>query len=169
MICHRQGGLGEEGEAVSVCGRHEGFRILDGFDQRHDALGNLAEGADDFWMTPVPDECDVPTGIRLPLRLAMDLGDQRASGVEKVETARLRILGHSLGHAMGGEDDGAVVGNLVQFLDEDGALRAQAVDHIFIMDDLVPDIDGRAIFGDRALHDGDGAVHPRAKAARRGD
>jgi hypothetical protein len=47
---------------------------------------------------------------------------------------------------MGREDDGRAIGHLVQFLDKDRALFLQTVDHIAVMDDLVPHIDGRAEF-----------------------
>ena len=53
-----------------------------------------------------------------------------------------------------------------QILDEDGALVLQAFDHVFVVDDLVPDIDRRAVFLERALDDLDRAHDARAKATR---
>jgi hypothetical protein len=67
------------------------------------------------------------------------------------------------------EDHRHAVGHLVQFLDEDRALGLQRVDHELVVDDLVPDIDRRAIFLDRQLDDADRAVDARAEAARGGD
>ncbi len=62
-----------------------------------------------------------------------------------------------------------VVGNLVEFLDEDGALGLQPLDHIAIVDDFVPHIDRGAVFLERALDNFDGAVDTGAETARRGD
>ena len=68
---------------------------------------------------------------------------------------------------MGGEHHRRVgiVGNLGQFLDENRALGLQAVDDVFVMDDLVADIDRGAIDGERPFHGVDGAHHPGAEAA----
>jgi hypothetical protein len=70
---------------------------------------------------------------------------------------------------MGGEDHRNAVGHLAHFLDEHRAHRLQPVDHIFVVDDLVPDIDRGAVALERELDDADGALHPGAEAARRGD
>ena len=70
---------------------------------------------------------------------------------------------------MGGEDDGAVGGAVVELFDEDRALGAQAVDHELVVHDLVPDIDRRAPFLERHLDDLDGAVDTGAEAARGGE
>ena len=70
---------------------------------------------------------------------------------------------------MGREDDGAVIGAVVQILDEHGPLVAQAVDDEFIMHDFMADIDGRAEFLDRHFHHLDRTIHPGTKAARGGE
>ena len=68
---------------------------------------------------------------------------------------------------MRGEDDGAVgLRNLLQLLDEDSALRLQALDNVAVVDDLVADVDGRAESLQRLLDNLDGALHARAEAAR---
>ena len=132
-------------------------------------VGHLAEGADHLGMAGMADEQDVPAGLDQPLGLAVDLADQRAGGVEIVEPARLGRGRDDLGHAMGGKDHRAAVGNFVELLDEHRAQPAQPVDDEAIVDDLVADIDRRAEPLDRQLDDLDGAVDPRAKAARRRD
>ena len=70
---------------------------------------------------------------------------------------------------MRGEDHRPVVGNFIELVDEDRAEFAQAVDDEAVMDDLVPDIDGRAEPLERELDDLDRAVDPGAEAARRRD
>ncbi len=45
-------------------------------------------------------------------------------------------------------------------------MALQALDHVFVVHDLVPDIDRRAVLLQRALDDLDGTHDARAKAAR---
>ncbi len=101
--------------------------------------------------------------------LLVHLGDQRAGRVEIEQIARIGIRWHRFRHAMRGKDDRPVTvlrRDLRQFLDEDRALRLQPFDDIAIVDDLVTDIDRRAIFLQRQHDDLDGAVDAGAKAAR---
>ena len=91
----------------------------------------------------------------------MHLGDERAGGVDLEQLAKLRRLRHRFRHAMGGEDHRAVaIGDLVELVDEDGALGLEVVDHEFIVHDLMAHIDGCAV-------EGHGAHHAGAEAARR--
>ena len=113
------------------------------------------------------DQDDVAAGGEMHLGLAVHLADQRAGGVEIEQLAPLRILRHRFRHAVGGEHHRELAGNLLQVLDEDRALALQLLDHVPVVDDLVPHIDRRAIALQGALHDLDGAVHPGAEAARR--
>ena len=161
-------GLGEEGEIVGI-GRQRPLGVLDRLDQGHRAFGHLAERADHLGMAGMADEQDVAPVLDQPLGLAVDLGDERAGGVEIVEAARLGLGRHRLGHAVGGEDHRHAVGHLVELVDEDRALRLQPVDDELVVDDLVADIDRRAVALERQLDDPDGAVDPGAEAARRGD
>src|SRR3546814_6450669 len=80
-------------------------------------------------MAAMADEDDVPARRDEPLGLAMDLGDERAGGVEIIEPARLGVGGHRFGHAVRRKPHRRAVGHLVQFLDEHRALGFQAVDH----------------------------------------
>ena len=84
---------------------------------------------------------------------------------------RLRAAsGTALGDAVRGEDHRLVgLRDFVELLDEDGALRLQAVDDVAVVDDLVADIDRRAEFLERQLDDLDGAVDAGAEAARRAE
>jgi len=52
------------------------------------------------------------------------LADQRASGVEIIESSRLGSGGYDLGNAVGGKDDWSTVGYFVQFFHEHGAQSA---------------------------------------------
>lgn len=114
------------------------------------------------------DEHDLAASLVVDGGLAMHLGDQRAGGVDGEELPPRRILRHGFRHAMGGEDHrrGAAGRHLVQFLDEDRALRLQPLDDVFVVYDLVPHIDRRAIDLERPLHRVDGAHDAGAEAAR---
>ena len=105
----------------------------------------------------------------MALRLAVDLGDQRAGGIEIEHVARLapRPAPTLARRGRRRPPAGPVSGHLVELLDEDRALALQAVDHVAVVDDLVADIDRRAPFLQRHLDDLDRPVDTGAKAARR--
>ena len=92
----------------------------------------------------------------------------------QVASSEKKLRGSGLGrnrfrNAMGRKHHRCVgiVGDFGEFLDENGALGPQAVDHIAVMDDFVPDIDRGAIDGERPFHGVDGAHHAGAEAPRR--
>ena len=61
------------------------------------------------------------------------------------------------------------LGTSAGVVDEDGALGAQLFDDVAVVDDLVADVDGRAVALEREIHDLDGAVHAGAEAAGIGE
>ena len=165
-VVDRQRGLGDEGELRGIL-RLKLLRLLDGLDQDHRAGRQLAERADDLRVTGVADHRDLAAALEMDFRLAVDLRHQRTGCVEREEIAALGFRRDRLRHAMRREHHRRVgIGNLVQLLDEDRALGAQALHHVAVVDDLVPDIDRRAIELQRPFHRVDGADHARAKAAR---
>src|SRR5215468_8252246 len=98
--------------------------------------------------------------------LDVDLGHEWTSRVEYLEPPLLRLRAHRAGYAVRAEHDGAAARDVGERLDEHGALRAQAVDDEFVMDDLMADVDRRPELGKRVLDDRDGAIHAGAEAAR---
>ncbi len=118
----------------------------------------------------MPDQEDLSPFAELALGLDMNLGDERAGGIENEQIAGPRGRRHGLRHAMGGEHDGrAGIRDFVQFLDEDGALGLEALYHVAVMDDGMAHINGRAVFGEGELDDLDGAVDAGAEATRSGE
>ena len=83
--------------------------------------------------------------------------------------ARGGVLVHRRGDAVGGEDDHLALRHLGLLLDEDRAPLGELLDDVLVVDDLLADVDGRAVEVERALDRLDGAVDPRAVAARRGE
>ena len=113
------------------------------------------------------DEHDVVAALVVKLRFLVDLGDERAGRIEEEHVARRGIRRHRLRHAVGGEDDRPVAfRDLVELFHEDGALGTKAFHHEFVVHDLVPHVDGRAVFLQRQFHDLDRPVDACAEAAR---
>ena len=91
------------------------------------------------------------------------LGHQRAGGVENLEATPFCLPLDGFAHAVGREHQSRTCGHIVELFDEDGAAILQVIDHIGVVHDLVPHIDGAAKLGQCPVHDFDGAVHPCAK------
>jgi hypothetical protein len=70
---------------------------------------------------------------------------------------------------VGGENHRRAGRNLVELVDEDGALPLQAVYHVAVVDDLVAHVDRGAVFRQRQLDDPDRPVDAGAEAARSGE
>ncbi len=120
-------------------------------------------------MAGVADEEDVAPFLDQALGLAMDLGDERAGGVDIGQPAALRLGWHGLRDAVGGEDDRAIVRHFVQLVDEDRAHALEPFDDEAVVDDLVAHVDGCAETLERELDDLDGAIDAGAESARGGD
>jgi hypothetical protein len=65
--------------------------------------------------------------------------------------------------------DRSAVRYIVQLFDKDRSHAAQAVNHKAVVDDLMPDIDRRAVAIERDLDDLDRSIDAGAKAARGSD
>jgi hypothetical protein len=111
------------------------------------------------------DQDQGPALRHVPFALIVDLGDERAGGVEHRQRARGGLLLDAARHAMGAEHGDRERRNFRQILDENSAFVLQAFDHVFIVHDLVAHIDRRAVFLERTLDDLDGTHDARTKAA----
>jgi hypothetical protein len=117
-------------------------------------------------MGRVTDQNNHATLSDIAFPLAMDLGDERTSGVQNAQTARLRILLDEPRNAMRAEDGDGSGGHLREILDETRASCAQALDDMAIVYDFVPDVDGCAKLREGPLHDFDGSDYTSAETAR---
>ena len=168
-VVDRQRRLRDEGELVGIA-RREGLGIRDGLDQRHAPSGSwpivpITSG----WPAWPMSRISSPRRVLL-LGLDVDLGDQRAGRVEMEEIAARGLGRHRLGHAMRRKHHRrAVIGDFVEFLDEDRALGLQILHHRPVVDDLMPDVDRRAkSFAKPARRSGSrGRRRRRSRAARR--
>jgi hypothetical protein len=116
-------------------------------------------------MAGMPDQDQRAAFGHVALALIVNLRDQRAGGVQHRQVPRGGLFLDAAGHAMGGKHGYRQRRHFGEILDEDRAFALQALDYVFVMHDLVPNIDRRAILLERALHDLDGAHDPGAKAA----
>ena len=111
------------------------------------------------------DQDQRPALGHVALALVVYLGYQRAGGIEDRQPTGGRLFFHASRNAVGAEYGDGLGRNLGEILDKNRALVFQVLDHVFIVDDFVPHIDGRAVFFQRALDDFDGAHDPSAKPA----
>jgi hypothetical protein len=167
-VVDRQGRLRREGKVVRI-GHVERCGLRHVLDQQHGAGGKLAHGADHLGMAGMADQHDGAPGLVVPLGFAMDLGDQRAGGVDKDEVAACGLCRHRFRHAVRREHHRTVVRHLVELLDEDRPLGLEARDDGAVVHDLVADIDRPAVALDGALDDLDGTIDAGAEAARAGE
>ncbi len=115
-------------------------------------------------------EEDLAAMAMMQFGLAMDLGHQRAGGVDREDFARSGVFQNHLRHTMRGKNHRLFrIWHLVELLDEYRTLGLQPFDDIFVMHDLVPDIDWRAMDPEGFLHRINGAHDSGAETARRAE
>ncbi len=96
----------------------------------------------------------------------MDLGDQRAGGVDDLQIALLGLLAHRRRNAVRAEDHARALGNFAQFFDKNRAGLPQFVHHVPVVDDLFTNIYRRAIKIENDLDHIDRPHHSGAKTTR---
>ncbi len=99
----------------------------------------------------------------------MHLGHQRTGGIEDLQSALLRFEPHSLGNAVGTEDDDYVVRHLIELFDKDRPTRTQVFHHELVVHHFMPYIDRRAEDFQSTVDDFDGAIDTSAEAAGIGE
>ncbi len=153
--------LGHAAKAFRVADL-EGCDILGLFHQVH-CTWSLAHGALDFDVAGVADHDHLEILPAHAMNLPVNLGDQGAGGVDGAQIPILGGLPHRGGNAVGAVDQLGAQGGLVGFVDENGALGAQIIDHPAVVDDFVAHVDRLFAAGERAFDDLDRAVHAGTK------
>ena len=164
-LVDRERRLGDEGDVVGVV-ELERVDVLGGLDQ-DDVLGRLAGRALDLLVALVADEDDRVALLGELARLDVDLGHQRAGGVDRLQAAVGGVRVHARRDAVGGEDDQLALGDLGLLLDEDRAALGELLDHVLVVDDLLAHVDGGPVEVERLLDRLHGTVDAGAVAARR--
>ena len=117
-------------------------------------------------MAFVADEHDGVAGFDVALHLDVDLGHQRAGGVDDAQSSLPALFPDRGRYSMGTEDTGAVGRDFIQLIHEDYAAFLEAVHHVAVVDDLTAHVDGRREFVESQVDDVDGTVDPGAESAR---
>ena len=143
----------------------ERLDLLDGLHE-DGRLGRLAHRPDDLLVPFVADEDDRVALVRVPARLDVHLRHERADGVDDVVAELRGVLEDGRRDTVRGVDDRRSRGYLRLLLDEDRAARLEIADDVDVVDDLLADVDGRAVVLERELDRLDGTLHTGAVAAR---
>jgi hypothetical protein len=109
------------------------------------AVRRFAERADDLVVVAVADQDDREFLPRVADGFGVDLGDQRAGGVDLDEVSRAGLSADLGRNAVRAEDERRAAGNLVDGFHECHAALDEAIDDVAIVDDLVEDIDRRSL------------------------
>src|SRR5207245_3076976 len=96
-------------------------------------------------------------------RFGMHLVHERAGGVDNAQSPLLRILLDGWGDAVGREHADLARRDLRLVLDEDRAEALEPAHDVLVVDDLVADVDRRAVLLEQALDDLDRAVDAGAE------
>jgi hypothetical protein len=115
------------------------------------------------------DEHDPIVLGHVPPGFMVHLGHQRAGGIDDGQVGSVRCRrADRRGHAVRGQDHRGAIRDVVQLLHEARPLRLQVGHDVGVVDDLAPDVDGRAEAVEGALDYLDGSLHAGAERARTG-
>ena len=121
-----------------------------------DRIGGNGHGAHSLLVAGVPDVEHLVALARPDLQLVVDLGDERADGIDDDAALLSSRLYDCRSRAMRAEHQRCALRHLVDVVDEDDALLDEPVHDVLVVDDLVVAVD-------RWLEDGD---HPRKRLDR---
>src|SRR5258708_7324848 len=159
-----QGGLGEVRTPI---GARDGQSLYLG--GRSDDLGNrwgLASRADDFVVIAMADQYERVAFFGKLNRFNVNLGDQRAGGIDHAQPALFAGTAHFGRDAVGAVNHALAGRNFIHRVNKNGAFALQFFHHETVVHDLFADVDRRAegLKGD--ADDVDGSHYAGAKAAR---
>src|SRR2546426_11845940 len=117
----------------------------------------------------MPDQDQLVTLSVITVDFVMALDDKGARCVDDLQPSPFGLFPDRLGYAVRAEDHSLAVRHFAQLLNEHRPFQLERVDDVAAVDDLVPDIDGRAVSLERQLYDVDGPVHTGAEAPWIGD
>ena len=158
--------LGDVGELVRIPDLKH-LHVF-GLDHQQHATENAAPGAFDFRVTLVADQNDLAVHLGVVLPFLVDLGHQRAGGVDDWQVALLGLVLDGFGNAVGAENRYRAVRHVVHLFDENSPLGPESLDHALVVDDFMAHVNRRTIEVDGLFDDFDGALHAGAKPARGG-
>ena len=95
----------------------------------------------------------------------VNLGHEWTGGVDDAQRITFGGGANFGRHPVSTEDEERTRRDVGRVFDEDGSLRAQILDHVLVVDDLVPNIHGRAKTFERDFDDLDRSVYTRTEAS----
>ena len=131
-----------------------------------DGVGRDRHRADGLLVTGVTDVEDRVALVGPHLELVVDLGHERAAGVDHDAPSRRRRLFDLRGRSVGREHDGRRGRDLVDVVDEHDALAPELLDDQAVVDDLVVAVDGRLEDADHPCERLDGHLDAGTEASR---
>ena len=130
----------------------EGGHVVDALDAV-DRIGGHGHRADRLLVALVAHVDDLVALARTDLDLVVDLGDERADGVDHVAAPGAGLCHHLGGGSVRGQHEWAAGGHVAHVVDEHHAQVLEALDHPLVVHDLVVAVDGRL----------EGPHHPRQR------
>lgn len=98
----------------------------------------------------------------------VDFGHQRTGGINDAQAPRRGFSADGGGNAVGRENQRRTFGNVSEIICKHCAALTEALDNMFIVDNLMPHIDWRPENLQAFFHNINGPVHPGTKPARTG-
>ena len=128
--------------------------------------GGDAERALHFFVAGVADEDHGAAFVIVFFDFEMDLGDERAGGVDNAQLAVFGAVPFAGRDAMRAENDALAGRHLVEALDKNRAFAFQRLEHEAVVNDLMAHIERASVGAQRAADGLDGTIDAGAKAAR---
>ena len=129
-------------------------------------VGSLAGSALDFFVPLVTNQEDVVIFLGETLNFAVNLGHQRTRGIDGVESASLGCCNYRWRNTVSRKHEDASLRHLVDLVDEDSAALFKRRNHVFVVNDLLANINRSAVVVESLLDSNDCAVNSRAISTR---
>ncbi len=140
-------------------------RLRDAAHQHHLA-GRDAERALHFLVAGVANQDNGAALVVVLFDFEMNLGDERAGGVDNAQLAVLGAVPFAGRDPMSAEDDALAGGHLVEALDKNRAFLFQRLEHEAVVHDLMAHVERASVGAQRAADSLDGTIDAGAKSAR---
>ena len=133
---------------------------------QHHLAGRDAERALHFLVAGVADQDHGAALVVVLFDFEMDLGNERAGGVDNAQVAVLGAVPFAGRDAMSAENDALAGGHLVEALDKNRAFAFQCLEHEAVVHDLMAHVERASVGTQRTADSLDGTIDAGAESAR---
>jgi hypothetical protein len=158
-----QGRLGDVRQVLRIADL-KSLDISDRLDELN-TLADLPERAFHFRVTRVADQNALRPVPVVPDDFGMDLGHQRAGGIENLQVAALGLGPYRQRDTVGAENNRGTIRDIRKILYKDRTFSAQILHDKPVMHHFVPDVDRGAKTRQREFDDVDGAIDTGTETA----